>query len=84
MASFFDEIEKNRIRSMVLMSLFSLLFIAVIYLLIDVFFGGGIFGLTQAPIALLGLYFLYGLAGIFSYPVALIADRLPGLQKNAW
>ncbi|MCL5100875.1 MAG: DUF981 domain-containing protein [Candidatus Marsarchaeota archaeon] len=41
-------------------------------------------GLTQAPIALLGLYFLYGLAGIFSYPVALIADRLPGLQKNAW
>ena len=46
MASFFDEIEKNRIRSMVLMSLFSLLFIAVIYLLIDVFFGGGIFGLV--------------------------------------
>jgi heat shock protein HtpX len=46
LASFFDEIEKNRIRSMVLMSLFSLLFIAVIYLLIDVFFGGGIFGLV--------------------------------------
>lgn len=41
-------------------------------------------GLTAAPIALLALYVFYGIAGIFSFPVALIADRLPGLQKNAW
>jgi putative membrane protein len=41
-------------------------------------------GLTSAPMALLGLYFLYGAAGVFSYPVALIADRLPGLKKNPW
>jgi putative membrane protein len=41
-------------------------------------------GLTTAPIALLGLYFLYGLAAIFAYPVSLIADRLPGLKKNVW
>ncbi len=41
-------------------------------------------GLTSAPMALLGLYFLYGLAGIFSYPVSLIADRLPGLKKKPW
>ncbi len=41
-------------------------------------------GLTQAPIALLGMYFAYGIAGVFAYPVSLIADRLPGLQKNPW
>jgi putative membrane protein len=41
-------------------------------------------GLTQEPLALLALYLFYGVAGVFSYPVALIADRLPGLQKNPW
>ncbi len=41
-------------------------------------------GLTSAPIALLAMYFFYGIAGILSYPVALIADRLPGLQKKPW
>jgi putative membrane protein len=41
-------------------------------------------GLTLEPIALLLLYVFYGIAGIFSYPVALIADRLPGLQKRPW
>ncbi len=39
-------------------------------------------GLTAAPIALLGMYFCYGTAGIFSYPVSLIADRLPGFKKG--
>ena len=41
-------------------------------------------GLTQAPLALLAMYFFYGAAGIFSYPVSMIADRLPGLQKRVW
>ena len=41
-------------------------------------------GLTQAPIALLAMYFFYGVAGVFAYPVSLIADRLPGLHKKAW
>ncbi len=41
-------------------------------------------GLTQEPLALLGMYFLYGIAGIFSYPVALVMERLPGLQKHPW
>jgi putative membrane protein len=41
-------------------------------------------GLTQAPIALLGLYLCYGAAGILAYPVSMIADRLPGLKKNPW
>ncbi|MCL5008475.1 MAG: DUF981 family protein [Candidatus Marsarchaeota archaeon] len=41
-------------------------------------------GLTSAPMALLGLYFLYGVTGILSYPVALVVERLPGLKKNPW
>jgi putative membrane protein len=41
-------------------------------------------GLTLEPFALLMLYAFYGMAGIFSYPVAIIADRLPGHQKNPW
>lgn len=42
-------------------------------------------GLTQEPVALLLMYFLYGIAGIFAYPVSLIADRLPGVKnKNVW
>jgi putative membrane protein len=42
-------------------------------------------GLTQEPVALLLMYLFYGLAGIFAYPVSLIADRLPGLmRRNLW
>jgi len=41
-------------------------------------------GLTKEPIALLALYFLYGLVGIFSFPVSLIADRIPNVKYNAW
>ncbi len=41
-------------------------------------------GLTSAPLALLGLYFLYGAAGILSFPVSLIVERFPGLKKNHW
>ncbi len=39
-------------------------------------------GLTSAPIALLLMYLFYGLSGIFSYPISLIADRLPGSRSN--
>lgn len=41
-------------------------------------------GLTKSPLALLLLYVFYGVAGIFSYPVSLIYDRLPGLKKKPW
>jgi putative membrane protein len=41
-------------------------------------------GLTKEPLALLGLYVLYGAVGVLAYPVSLIADRLPGLKKNPW
>jgi putative membrane protein len=39
-------------------------------------------GLTASPIALLLMYMFYGLAGIFSYPVALLTDRLAVTQKR--
>jgi putative membrane protein len=41
-------------------------------------------GLTSEPIALLAMYFFFGIAGIFSFPVSLIMERLPGLEKNVW
>ncbi len=41
-------------------------------------------GLTSAPLALLALFACFGIAGVLSYPVALIADRLPGFKKNPW
>jgi putative membrane protein len=41
-------------------------------------------GLTSQPLAMLGMYILYGLSGLVAYPVALIADRLPGHSKNVW
>lgn len=41
-------------------------------------------GLTQAPLAMLVMFILYGLSGIIAYPVALIADRLPGHKKSVW
>ncbi len=34
-------------------------------------------GLSSEPLAVLVLYMFYGIAGIFSFPAALIADRLP-------
>ena len=39
-------------------------------------------GLTQAPVALLLLYFLYGFTGILSFPVSLMADRAPDMRKG--
>ncbi len=47
-------------------------------------FEGYNLGLSSAPIALLGMYFLFGIAGIFAYPASLILERLPGLQKRVW
>jgi putative membrane protein len=41
-------------------------------------------GLTSAPLAMLVMYLLYGMSGIVAYPVALIADRLPGHKKQVW
>ena len=38
-------------------------------------------GLTAAPIALLGMYLLYGIAGLLSYPMSLMFD---GLHQMKW
>ena len=45
MASFFDEISKNRLKSILLMSIFIAFFAAIVYAFIWVF-GGGIFGFS--------------------------------------
>ncbi len=38
--------------------------------------------LTKTPIALLGLYLLFGIAGVFGYPVTLMLDRAEAGIKN--
>ena len=37
--------------------------------------------MTSSPIAMLGLYIGFGLAGVFTYPATLIYDRLPAKSK---
>ena len=37
--------------------------------------------MTASPIAMLGLYIGFGLAGVFTYPATLIYDRLPAKSK---
>ena len=42
-------------------------------------------GLSTEPIALFGLFFLYGAVGILSLPITIMMDRLPGLGgKRHW
>ena len=54
MTSFFDEIAKNKVKSMLLMAVFSAFFVGIIYV-IAIFAGLGIFGLVLG-IVLVGLY----------------------------
>ncbi len=41
-------------------------------------------GLTSAPLALLGMYFMYGIAAILGYPVSFILETKPGIKKEVW
>lgn len=59
MASFFDEIARNKLKSIILMMLFSLFFVGVIFL-VTLFFGLGPFGLAIAV-------FLVAIYGVFVY-----------------
>jgi putative membrane protein len=54
--------------------------------LIAIYYGyeGYILGLTSAPLALFGLYSLYGLAGILSYPMTVLLDRADLGMKIKW
>ena len=52
MASFFDEIARNRLKSILLMAIFSALFFAIIYIVVE-FFGGGLFGLVIGGIIII-------------------------------
>ena len=53
MASFFDEIAKNKLRSILLMIAFGLLFSFIIYLVVWLLFGGGVFGLLLGGVLVL-------------------------------
>ncbi len=57
MASYFDEIAKNRIKSVLLMMFFSVLFVAIIFL-VTIYFGIGPFGLVIA-LALVAIYAVF-------------------------
>lgn len=41
-------------------------------------------GLTKAPLALFGMYFLYGATGILAFPVSLLAEKLSGFKGKTW
>ncbi len=59
-------------------------FLALLFGIMLIIYGfeGYNIGLTELPVALLGMYFLYGITGIFAYPVSMIIDRLPGFDRN--
>ncbi|MDE1860469.1 MAG: M48 family metallopeptidase [Candidatus Micrarchaeota archaeon] len=52
MASFFDEIARNRLKSILLMCIFSAIFFAVVYVLV-LFFGGGLLGIGIGAVIIL-------------------------------
>lgn len=54
MTSFFDEIARNKLKSILLMSVFSLIFFAIIYAFV-IFLGGGLFGIIIGA-AIIALY----------------------------
>ncbi len=47
-------------------------------------YSGYILKLTSAPLAMFGLYLLFGLAGILSYPVTVMLDRSDFKIKQKW
>lgn len=59
-------------------------FFGLIIGITSIFYGvhGYLLNMTSAPLAMLGLYTAFGLAGIFSYPAAMIVDRLSNLKAK--
>ena len=72
MASFFDEIAKNKLKSLILMVVFALFFMAIIYLLVFVLTGGDISG--TAGIAALSIGF--AIVIIYAIIVYFTGDKL--------
>ncbi len=52
--------------------------------IVTIFYGAVGYGLhmTSAPLAMLLMYAFYGLGGILSYPVSLLADRMQGSPQR--
>ena len=59
--------------------LFSLL---VGLMTIDYGITGYVLGLTQSPLAFMGLFVSYGLVGVFAFPVTIIMDNQPGKTSS--
>ena len=59
-------------------------FFAMMLGMMTIFYGyeGYALGLTTIPIALLGLYTLFGIAGILGYPITVMLDRAKAGVKN--
>ncbi len=77
MASFFDQIHRNKLKSVLLMILFGLLFIGIVYLVV-LFFGGGIFGLFIGIliVAAYALFtYFYGSKMVLKMSRAQVADK---------
>ncbi len=79
MSSFFDEIARNRMKSILLMCLFSALFFAFIYLFV-LLLGGGIFGLILGGILVIGYAFVAYYSG--SRIVLKISGAKPASEKD--
>ncbi len=78
-ASFFDEIARNRLKSIILMMLFSLFFFAIIYLVVWLL-GGGLFGLIVGGIiiAAYALFsYFYGASAVLK-----LSRAKPASQKD--
>jgi heat shock protein HtpX len=77
MVSFFDEINKNRLRSILLMMVFGTIFAAIVFLFVNLFGGGRIgFGIGLVIIALYALFsYFMGGAVVLKMSGAKPADR---------
>src|ERR1700730_3225908 len=77
MASFFDEVNSNRLKSIILMLLFGLLFAAIVFLVVFIFGGGPIaFGIGILVIILYAFFtYEYGSKLVLKMSRAQIADK---------
>ena len=77
MVSFFDEIARNRLSSLLLLAIFTLFFAGIVYLFVQIL-GGGIGGMTFGAIIILGYLlfsYYYGDKMVLTVSRAYEADR---------
>ncbi len=59
-------------------------FLALMMGIMTIWYGinGYNLSLTKAPLEMLGMFVLYGLAGVFAFPVSVIMDRFPKHKRD--